>query len=422
MNVTFQDWVGKRTVAHFGKKDDTPTLAFQNWYHFKEAFAPQFVARALKNSDISVQRCLDPFGGSGTTALACQFLGVEPTVVEVNPFLADLIEAKLISYDADALARDFGAVMRRVSHKRDHTHAILECLPTTFIQPGIKGRWIFDIDIAARIAAFLLAIDELNNKAHRKLFRVLLGSTLLGISNVKISGKGRRYRRGWQRRRRDPFEVDESLCRVVQVAIADIHRYARRRCSHYELLRGDSRTRLWEPASYEMAVFSPPYPNSFDYTDIYNIELWTLGYLTNAQSNRALRTSTMCSHVQIGRHFPPPPEGSPKLAKTLKLLEHRRDELWDHRIPEMVSTYFTDMLAVLDGVYDSLARKGSAWIVVGDSSYNGIQVNVADIIAELAPRFGWRVRTLESFRYLRTSAQQGGRPELAETLLVLKKD
>ena len=157
-----------------------------------------------------------------------------------------------------------------------------------------------------------------------------------------------------------------AFCDAVQNAISDIHRYAQREDSRYKIWRGDSRTCLWEPAHCELAVFSPPYPNSFDYTDVYNIELWTLGYLTDSESNRTLRTSTFCSHVQIGRTFPPPPSGSIKLNRTLESLTDRRDELWDNRIPEMVGSYFTDIMAVLDGIYRSLARKGSVWMVVGD--------------------------------------------------------
>jgi len=42
-----------------------------------------------------VNRVLDPFGGSGTTALTCGFLGIDSISLEVNPFLADLIAAKL---------------------------------------------------------------------------------------------------------------------------------------------------------------------------------------------------------------------------------------------------------------------------------------------------------------------------------------
>src|SRR5262245_2928349 len=62
------------------------TMPFQRWFKFKEAFAPSFVVDTLKQMDSSPTTCLDPFGGSGTTAVTCQFLGVRPTTIEVNPF------------------------------------------------------------------------------------------------------------------------------------------------------------------------------------------------------------------------------------------------------------------------------------------------------------------------------------------------
>ena len=93
----FQDWINGREVVSLGTNAGAPALPFQNWRRIKEAFAPELIARALTESPVPVQRCIDPFGGSGTTGLACQFLSVHPVVAEVNPYLADLIEAKLSS-------------------------------------------------------------------------------------------------------------------------------------------------------------------------------------------------------------------------------------------------------------------------------------------------------------------------------------
>lgn len=103
---TFADWTSNRELVSLGTNAGAIALPFQSWRHFKEAFAPELVARAHAESRIPVRVCLDPFGGSGTTALACQFLGVHPITIEVNPFLADLIEAKLSKYRADDLATD----------------------------------------------------------------------------------------------------------------------------------------------------------------------------------------------------------------------------------------------------------------------------------------------------------------------------
>ncbi|RUW62737.1 hypothetical protein [Mesorhizobium sp. M7A.F.Ca.US.008.03.1.1] len=419
MYVAFDEWTQGRSIASLGTNAGADELPFQSWRSFKEAYAPELVERAVRESAIPVRRALDPFGGSGTTAFACQFLGVLPTTVEVNPFLADLIEAKLSQYDADALARDLGLIALRAANEEGALNR-LAVLPPTFVEPGIKDRWIFDCGIATRIAAFLEAIESLPNDRHRRLFKVLLGGILIDVSNVVVSGKGRRYRRGWQDRTRAPGSVDEAFFTSARNAIGDIHRYANRRELGYELIRGDARCVI-DKGRWDLALFSPPYPNSFDYTDVYNVELWMLGYLNSSTANRLLREATLSSHVQISRSFAPPPPGSDQLDEVMANLIEARSKLWDARIPDMVGAYFADLMAIIRQIGRGLTRGGSLWLVVGDSQYAGIPIAAAEIIGALAERDKWVLRGYEPFRSMRLSAQQGGRPELAETLIMLER-
>lgn len=419
MFVTFEEWTQGRAITSLGTNAGADELPFQTWRNFKEAYAPELIARAVGESVIPVMRCIDPFGGSGTTALACQFLGVYPTTIEVNPFLADLIEAKLTTYDADMLAQDLGTIAGRISKEPGDVDGAFAHLPPTFIEPGVKNRWIFDRRVAARVAAILSSIDKLSEVTHRRLFRVLLGGILVDMSNVVISGKGRRYRRKWQEICRSPDSVDEAFCDSARRAIGEIHRYSDRKQTNFDLLRADSRTAVAAAGKWDLAIFSPPYPNSFDYTDVYNVELWMLGYLNTAVSNRTLRESTISSHVQISRNFAAAPEGSALLDVAMTRLNEARPALWDPRIPEMVGAYFADLMKILGDIRASLSARGNCWLVVGDSRYAGVQIATADIIAEIASQNGWTVEGRESFRSMRLSAQQGGQSELAETLIVL---
>ena len=90
-HVRFRDWTGDRSIPTIGSNAGSRPLPFQRWRRFKEAFAPEIVERALCETSGVVRHIADPFGGSGTTAIAAQFLGIKPTTIEVNPFLADLI-------------------------------------------------------------------------------------------------------------------------------------------------------------------------------------------------------------------------------------------------------------------------------------------------------------------------------------------
>lgn len=391
------------------------TIPFAKWRHFKEAFSPDIVYEAIRSSTVDVHTCIDPFGGSGTTALACQFSGVAPTTIEVNPYLADLIEAKLQFYDVERLVRDLSSILR-LADSADPS-SIANQLPNTFVEPGLNSRWLFNRQVADRILSIREATQALEHESHRRLFKILLGGTLLPLSNTVVNGKGRRYRRGWERHHRTAGDVDLLFTEIASTAIADLARYANRPTTTATVIRGDSRTAIDNLTQFDLAVFSPPYPNSFDYTDVYNIELWMLGYLTRRHDNRALRERTLSSHVQIYRNFPPAPPGSQQLDQAIRSLDQIVERLWSRHIPAMIAAYFADLISVIQSLSSKVISGGTISIVVGDSSYGDVVINVASILAELVTNRGFSVNRLETLREMRKSAQQGGQIQLCETLL-----
>lgn len=399
----------------------TGSTAFQRWFRVKEAFSPLFVRDVISHLPQTPATCLDCFGGSGTTALTCQFMGIAPTTIELNPFLADLIEAKLTSFDPRAIAADRLAIGHAVDTVEVDLAKTYANAPATLFEPGSADRWIFDIDVMRRITQYREAINSLSDERHRRLFKVILGSILIHLSNVVINGKGRRYRGGWQRNRRSMRDVDVAFEAAFDNALFDVSRLTRRAHPDYTLLRGDARSRLSElNGSYDLVLFSPPYPNSFDYTDIYNLELWVLGYLSSGEDNLSLRRSTLRSHVQIKRDVSLPQSASPTLAGVMTALEAASNRLWSKHIPGMVGSYFADLEVIMRECALRLTSDGRIAMVVGDSRYADVVVPVARILAELGQGLGLTTDRLQVLRPMRASAQQGGGHLLSEDLLVLK--
>lgn len=166
-----------------------------SWRQFKEAFAPELVEVAVSETAASLGRsvttCLDPFGGSGTTALTCQFLGVFPTTIEVNPFLADLISAKLGRYNFELLP----TLLRKITNARVRTKFACGAFPgaaATFVEPGHKGRFIFPRDVAERLHLFSLCLQR-----YRSLFVFLFCIGKFAL----------RFCKGYSRRLQGPISV-----------------------------------------------------------------------------------------------------------------------------------------------------------------------------------------------------------------------
>lgn len=399
---------------------DGKGTAFQRWFHFKEAFSPDFVSAAIASLGYRPKHVLDPFGGSGTSAITCQLLSVDATTVEVNPFLADVIKAKL-SYlkpeDLRNAAADFLATLPGTPVDMER----LRSWPATFVQTPEKQRWIFPLEVAQRLSQYLAYIDAIEDEDIRRFFRVVLGSVLIECSNVYVNGKGRRYRAGWLNNQPTAEKLDLQFAGQFNTSFEDVLRFEQRPRSRANVINGDARTSLaLVEKPVDLVVFSPPYPNSFDYTDIYNVELWVLGYLSNSEDNRQLRHGTLRSHVQIRRAYENSKWRSKKLVSTLQALNEQREVLWDRDIPAMVGAYFRDLERIMEHCQRLLVPTGKLIMVVGDSRYASVRIEVATILAELASDMGFAEVATREVRQMRSSAQQGGSYQLAESIVELR--
>ena len=395
------------------------STAFQRWFHFKEAFSPEFVASAIHTLGFKPAHVIDPFGGSGTTAITCQLLGIDVTTIEINPFLADVIASKLAVLSAEELVQEAVLFVQRLNSVPVDMD-LLKHLPLTFVEDKTKERWIFPRAVAKRIAQYLQCISMIEAQDVQQFFRVVLGSVLIECSNVYVNGKGRRYRKAWRESERTPADLDAAYRRCFDLAFEDVQRFEERPRPRTTLLQGDSRSMLAQVhVLADLIVFSPPYPNSFDYTDIYNVELWTLGYLTSRAHNSDLRLATLRSHVQIDRDFGKPESDSPTLKKAITALDAVKSALWDQRIPLMVLGYFRDLEQIMAQCARLVTRRGKVMMVVGDSRYAGILIDVPQILSELATGLGFKRTQVYEVRKMRASAQQGGSHHLRECIVEL---
>lgn len=414
------NWLENYTEdAPTSSNQGTSNIPFQRWFHFKEAFSPKFVADTLGALPYKVDRCLDPFGGSGTTAVTCRMLGISSTVVEVNPFLADLIEAKLTPVPAANFCAAYESLLSQLEVVPGDALPI-EGMPPTMTEPGVKGRFVFGTDVYATVRA-ILRVSATLPPDEARLIKVLLGAVLVPNSNVTINGKGRRYRSGWETRQRSGADLIASLDAAVDMAAADLALYSGLRRGRHIVKRGDARGTLARVEQADVAIFSPPYPNSFDYTDVYNLELWMLGYLKSGQDNRTLRHQTLRSHVQMKWRATQRVAASRVLEETLDALRRARTDLWNIHIPEMIGYYFDDLTMIFAQLRRILAPGRHAVVAIGDSQYGGIHVDVASILVECVSPLGFRLTESGAIRSMRNSSQHGGGFKLSEHCLVFER-
>jgi len=384
------------------------------WFHVKEAFSHRLLPRVLKDlglAEAEELRVLDPYAGSGTTAASAaaavrdgSFTAANVAGVECNGFLHLVASAKIAALRNPP--KRLNEVAERVASRALASQDSVE-LPalSTF-----QNSDYFERDDVAQLVRLRLAIDATERRGSAAeavaLLRVALGATIEPICNLRRDGRTLRYS---EKRTRPPV-IEAWRAKVAQIEAdlpttgiavdGDVH-------------RGDARTLddIAPDWTCDLALFSPPYPNNIDYTEVYKLENWLLGFITSGEEFTSQRLRTAYSHPSILRVDPMP---APELSEE----ENRRvagcidpvvDALPADRYFEgrrrMFRGYAVDMYRTLRAVRRTLRPGADVVYVVGNSAHGGREaafVVAADIIiAQVAEVAGLSVQRIAVARYPR---------------------
>ena len=338
----------------------------------------------------SCGRLLDPFLGSGTTAVEGARLGHDVHGIETNPFMAFLAKVKTRNYSE---VKNLEAIAFQCLKNRTRQSAFLVPNDTTLVErPGLT-KWLLNKSVALRFEQLRTAIDRVRPASARDLLLLALMSSIENVANARKDGKCWRYKRNWQRLSHDSPALDNAFAAQV-IRFAEDIAVSPKLEGRTIVTRADARRPIphfTDDICFDGVLTSPPYLNSFDYTDIYRPELLLLKEARNATELRKLRYATLRSHMQVAWK-PSAPLDISLLQK--KIREIHGAGLWRVRIPEMVNAYFVDLDRVIEQCTRYLKAGATAGFVVADSAYCGVVIPVSLILAEILERRGFTMRKI----------------------------
>lgn len=411
-------------IMQFNKNKLEP---FHRWYPFVEGYSKEFIQSIIFELEKKPEVCLEPFSGSGTTALELQDLGIKCISFEVNPLMYLIAKVKMENdYDVERIEEYYEYLVKRRTQIN-----ILEVKSEfrTLIEQEDLKKWNYDKNVAIAIKKLQMAIEEINDSKYKELFTVALAAILLEVSNLYRNGKCLSYKKGWKSKKVSEAEVFQKFDEKVQnQLIVDIIGSTRKSVVNNRefLYNEDSRIGIQkyvEDESVDLVITSPPYLNSRDYTDTYMLELRTLGFTKNNAEVRELREKTLRSHVQIKWKDMTQVENG-LLDDVLKKLEEntKSGELWNTSLIDMVRLYFVDMHTIFENLYKKIKQSGRIYFNVSNSAYYGVMINTLEICASIAENIGFHVIEIRKARLLKTSPQQKENVDkLLEGVIVLQK-
>ena len=372
------------------------------WYIVKEAFSPRLVEAAIEADGVERgESLLDPFAGSGTVPVTAALAGLRADAFEVNPFLRFVASTKLRGARAEDLVQAKEIVLRATKKPQ---RSRLEGY-STFTCGNRWHRWLFPTAVIRGFEAGMQAIEEVDMTV-RPLVKLALIGAAMDCCNASRDGKCLRFRKGWRDHEATVGSLRDQLGFRLAMMAEDIAEVPIRRSGGAKVVEGDARKLISRlPARFRICVTSPPYLNSFDYSDVYRPEMFLGGFVDSNQELMRIRLKTLRSHVQATWEPPTRDDFGTLYDACISELSERAPDLWDWRLPRMVQAYFEDMERVLSALRERAAERANIWLVVSTSAYAGVEVPVDLILAEIGQRCGWYLREVGVLRYLRSSSQ-----------------
>lgn len=393
--------------------------ARHRWFNYKEGFSPVLVEKIFNEYELnSGSLVCDPFCGAGTTVAVAKARGMNSVGFEVNPFAAFITKVKTEDY-SKADMDEFGVVLAGIADIDAGRH--MELPKNEYL------RRIFEPEMLLaqlNIRDYITGLRE--SKAKELLFFAWI-CTLEDCSLYRKAGNGLKIKRHPPCYDRDgAFKFALDL--IGGKAASMIEDYSVEDNGPIPRIYVESVTALEKhiPAeTVDLALFSPPYANCFDYTKIYYLELWFGGFVNSAADQKDIRMKSLRSHCHATWQDRYTDFNLPELNEQIIPLL-RQQKLWTNRIPDMLNGYFADMKEALRQIYGALKKGGHCSVVVSNSAYAGIVIPTDVFLAMIAEQIGFSVREIAVERLIITSSQQYKKTEhirryLRESIVKLEK-
>lgn len=439
--------------------------ALHRWLKYKEGFSADLVNTILNEAGIKEGDCvMDPFMGSGTTALVCQMRGVNSIGYDIMPMSEVAIKVKsfALQYDTDEIQRLIDEV-KALQLPSQYPYKISQIVITEDAYPEKTQKFLHFIQEWNRLSSY--------SEEVKLLLTLCIVNSLETISYTVKSGQ---YL-GWDSRSLKVQRANESRAqkgqkllplktvrKIIPEAQAVIVEELEKVLSDIVYIQQNTSTNfggkidftlrsvlyelpLLEENRLNAVVTSPPYCNRYDYTRTYALELVYLG-LGEQDIRKMRQTLLSCTvenkskmdelqqyyehinHADRFKYIKNTLDSISVLTEIKEALKVReaRGDLNNKGVLRMVEGYFIELGFIYAELFRT-CRPGALVAFVNDNvRYGGEVIPVDFISCEMAEAFGFSVKKIYVLKQQKGNSSQQmarfGRVPLRKSITIWQKN
>jgi hypothetical protein len=364
------------------------------WLRLTPAYSVHLVADLLAELPIFSGVVLDPFCGTGTTALVCSERGVRADTVDINPFLIWLARTKCANYTEQDL-QQFAAVSRTALAKALSGSGD-EWLPAIH---EIDKWW--DAETLRLLGHAMASIRDIaQTEPVVNLLKIVFCRVMIESANVSFGHQSMSFKMPSEPRLFHDAKTDFTTS--WQHAAKDVLNAARSPIKtepHVWLIDARRLDQGTTRDHYDCVITSPPYPNRMSYIRELRPYMYWLGFLqTGRQAGEldweAIGGTWGCATSNLQKWSP-----NESIPVPFQDFERIINDIRSSSkvLATYVDKYFRDMQEHVRAVYSVVKRGGCVNYIVGNSKFYDVLLPVEQIFAALFRDVGFidvEVRTL----------------------------
>ena len=316
-------------------------------------------------------KILDPFMGSGTTAVETVISGNLPYGLEMDPFARMVAEVSAAIFGQDEI-EEIMDVKKEIDEKWENTS------PDEI--PNLTGvdRW-FKNDDLLKLLKLKKSILHLSPDKYQNFFLVTFADAIKPVSLMERQSLKPYISTKYAK---ETKEVGDSFDYSFNAHLNALKEMASTGKEYrYIHWLGTDATCFESEGIIDMAISSPPYINALDYTRCIKVESALCGTIDN-------RIAEQLRKLQVGH-------------------ERRRNQIINEQVKELFKpyyeqiiekdkqraqtslAYFNDIFKNLQCVFKALKDNGEYHIIIGDNTIRDIDIPTHKIITELSRIIGF---------------------------------
>lgn len=333
---------------------------------------------------------LDPFSGTGTTALCAAYAGFHATGLEINPFLVWLSSAKFRRFSPATIENTLSLGALAVSACSTSDCPVADEPPIHNISRWWKAS---DLRFLCKLKGCILNVSE-EESDERDLLMIAFCRTSIELSNAAFNHQSMSFKKT-----NDVpvlFEIERNTADVFRKALKVVLEGAVENPPlQPTIVAGDARsTSRFLSERYDIVITSPPYPNRISYIRELRPYMYWLGFLTDGrdageQDWRAIggtwgiATSRLAEWQPSGKAFVP--SCLSESLSGISDVSNKNGKL----LAKYVAKYFEDMWQHISDVVTVLHSNSEVHYVVGNSTFYGTLLPVEQIFSAMLKEAGF---------------------------------